>query len=580
MRHLLLIILFLNSFAFAQDTIEWLNGTELAREGYYRNYGFTQVPVKIGITRNSNSASQLQYLKLNNPHTNVVVLTNMQGDTLYKTGDFLPYAQRPVYFWDFVLPLPILKSGSDSLILTVDNSGETQVMFLKILNANAFEKIKSGDTFMYGGLLAYAIFFAGMFITLGLLKKNNSNILFGIFVIFSMLWIFNIEGVLYQFLWPNNIFFHFVSRVFFSSLTIGSFILYFILYYTVHIHPIAKKFFYAFVVFFLVRLSVVLLFPQIRLNTGLKYVLLLVGTLVIIIGFILMIVYLILLFRKKELFYHNIGMATGFLFILKESFKLTGIDIFPIHENENYLSIFILVLLLTTISIDNLQTYRRGKKRKTEMEMEETRKKDKEISDRILEAQENERSSIAKNIHDQAGGLLAALKIQLETLSVQGKEIGKDDCEKLIQMVDSCSNELYAIVDDLSAPEFHDQELSFIIQNRISLYEQSTGICFQFEPHTMSVDVSRGLNIYRIVCELITNSIRHASCENVFLEIKNLDDDIHIVYSDDGVGFDTTKVNTRHGLHNIKSRLHFMNGQMNVDSRPGKTIFNIRIPLA
>ncbi len=173
MRYLLQIVLFLPCFAstHAQDSIQWLKGSELVEKGYYKNYGFTQGPVKIGIIQNTDSSAQLQYLKLNNPHANLIVLAHSNGDTLYKTGDFLPYSQRPVYFWDFVLPLPGLKIGSDSLILTVDNSGETQVMFLKMMNANTFEKIKSSDTFMYGGLLAYAIFFAGMFITLGILKK-------------------------------------------------------------------------------------------------------------------------------------------------------------------------------------------------------------------------------------------------------------------------------------------------------------------------------------------------------------------------------------------------------------------------
>ena len=395
-----------------------------------------------------------------------------------------------------------------------------------------------------------------------------------------MFWVFNIEGVLYQFLWNQNIFLQHASRVFFSSITIGLFVLYFINYYKRVIHPLARKIFYAFIGFLVIRLSLVLLLPSIRLNTGTKYILLVIGTLIIIAGLILLLVYLVLLFRKKELIYHNLGTAICFIFILKEGLKLTGIDISPFPKQDDYVSIITLVCILTTISADNIQSYRRQKKKQILKDLEDSRKKDKEISERILEAQENERSAIGKNIHDQIGGLLAAMKIQLETLKMRGTDFPLNESEKLIKMVDNCSNELYTIVDDLSAPEFQEQDLSFIIQNRIDLYEQSTGISFVFESVPLTIDLSRGLNIYRIVCELIANSIRHAQCQNISLELKKENNAIHIHYHDDGIGFDVDKVNSHHGINNIKSRLGFMNGKMEMESIAGKTSFRIMIPIA
>lgn len=582
MLRLLLILWLIHSIlpAKGQDTIRWIRSSQLEKEGYYQNFGFTKAPVKIGIINDNESSNGVHYLKLNNPHANSILLKDKQGNIIVKTGDYLPFASRPVYFWDFVIPLPPTSSTNDSLTLTIDNSAETLVFFLEVLNQRNFEKVKSRSTFLYGGLLAYAIFFAGMFITLGLFKKNPTHFLFGGFIILSMLWIFNIEGVLYQFFWSENVFFQHASRVFFSSLSIGCFVLYFMYYYDKHIHPVAKKIFTAFVVFFLIRMTVVLTIPEIRINPGLKYMLLLIGTITIIAGLALLMIYLLILFRKRDLLYHNIGTAICFLFILNEGLRLTGIDVIPFLKKNEYTSVFSLVFILTAISVDNLQTYRRQKKLQSEKLFEDTRRRDKETSDRILAAQENERSSIAKNIHDQIGGLLAAMKIQLETLRVQNKEIGVGDSEKLIRLVDHCSNELYAIVDDLSAPEFQEQELSFIIQNRISLYEQSTGIYFEYEPCILSLDIPRGLNIYRIVCELIANSIRHANCEKISLRLQKNDHQIHIHYSDDGVGFDIAKVSRHHGLQNIKSRIGFMNGEMNIESRPGRTVFTIRIPIA
>ena len=578
-RLLFLLILITTCFhAKSEDSIPWLKSSQLEKEGYYRNYGFSKAPVRIGILAEKQSDAGDRFLKINNPHANNILLTTLQGDTLYKTGDFYSFQSRPVYFWDFILPIASNRTNNDSLVLTLDNTGETQAFFLQLMNEKAFEKIKSRDTFLYGGLLSYAIFFSGLFITLGLLKKNNNNILFGIFILSSVLWIFNIEGVLYQFLWPENIFLQHASRVFCSSISIVSFLLYFIHYFRNSIHPYAKKFFYAFIIFFLIRVSVVLLLPEIRYNNGLKYVLLIIGTLIIIIGLMLLIFYQILLFRKKEFFYHNLGTAIYFVFVLKEGLKLMGIDIFPLPEKDAYVSTLTLLSILTTISLDNIQTYRRQKQKQIEENLQESRKKDKEVSDRILDAQENERSTIGKNIHDQIGGLLAAMKIQLETLK-RKENISISETEKLIRMVDNCSKELYSIVDDLSAPEFDEQDLSFIIQNRIELYEQSTGICFDFDPVPLSINLSNGLSIYRIICELITNSIRHAQCQNIVLQMKTENGMLFITYKDDGIGFDIEKIDFNHGIKNIESRLTFMKGKMEITSIPGNTIFVINIPI-
>ena len=582
MQRLLLfsILITIGFHAKAQDSITWVKSSMLEQEGYYRNPGFTQHAIKIGIAMDSDTTEDLRYLKINNPHANKIFLTRFSGDTIYKTGDYLPFQSRPVYFWDFVLPIPTKQFKNDSLLLTIDNSGETQVFFLELMKKQDFEKIKSRDTFIYGGLLAYAIFFAALFITLGLLKKNKNNILFGFFVLFSMLWIFNIEGVLFQFFWNNQIFFQHASRVFFSSLAIGSFVLYFIHYYNDTIHPIAKKIFYAFFGFFIVRLTTVLLLTEIRLNTGLKYILLFIGTLIIIAGLILLLVYLVLLFRKRALFYHNLGTAICFLFILKEGLKLTGIDISPFPKEDDYVSVFALVTILSTISLDNIQTYRRQKQRQIEKNLQDSRKRDKEISDRILDAQENERSTIGKNIHDQIGGLLAAMKIQLETIKMKAEEkISLQEIENLIKTVDRCSDELYTVVDDLSAPEFNEQDLSLIIQNRIELYKQSTGIRFEFDTSLLPINLSTGLSIYRIICELITNSIRHAKCQHIALKMILENGTLFINYCDNGVGFDIEKVDFNHGIKNIFSRLKFMNGKMDIASERGKTRFTISIPI-
>jgi signal transduction histidine kinase len=87
-----------------------------------------------------------------------------------------------------------------------------------------------------------------------------------------------------------------------------------------------------------------------------------------------------------------------------------------------------------------------------------------------------------------------------------------------------------------------------------------------------------GIKIYRIICELITNSIKHADCSDIELKIDVIGNSIHIDYSDNGIGLPVGNENSGRGLQNIKSRIGFLNGNMQVSSRSGETKYLITIP--
>jgi signal transduction histidine kinase len=231
-------------------------------------------------------------------------------------------------------------------------------------------------------------------------------------------------------------------------------------------------------------------------------------------------------------------------------------------------------------SAANIQQYRNNKKRKFEMQLEETHKRDVEISEKIIEAQEYERTTIGKNIHDQVGGLLSAMKIKMQTLKVKKNDPSlNNEMDQFIEIIDKCSDELHSIVDDLVPPEFEKQDFSDILFNRVRMIENATEIEIHYNPTPIKIEPQVGIKIYRIISELITNSIKHAHCTVIHISILKDKETLHINFNDNGKGIDMMKIKKKHGINNIHSRITFMNGTINTKSVPGKTAYYIQIPL-
>lgn len=567
---------------FAQDSIPWISLKKIAEEGYYQNHGFTKGSVSIGLIIDEQvSAKEKHFLKINNANINYIYLTDfVKGDTLYKTGDHFPFASRPLHFWDFVLHIQKTPKYSDSLLLTFDKSGESLIYNLKLYNHKELDIVKSWELMLYGGVFAFSLIFTVAFTLLGIMKKEKHNYVFAGFILISTFWLYNNNGIWFQTLWPNDLRLQHISRTSLSSLSIGFFVYYFITFYRKFIGPRALILFKAFIVFLIIRISIILITPQLYENATLKYIFQIIGTPLLAAGIPFFLVYLIRFYNKKEFIFHNLGFTIYFLFLTKETLKLFGLEIVQWVDADQYVSIFSQFFLIAMFSSANIQQYRTNKKRKFEMQLEELHNRDVEMSEKIIEAQEYERTTIGKNIHDQVGGLLSAMKIKMETLKVKKNDPSlNNEMNQFIEIIDKCSDELHAIVDDLVPPEFEHQDFSDILFNRISMIENATSIEIHYNPSPIKIEPQIGIKLYRIISELITNSIKHAQCTVINISILKDRGMLHINFNDNGIGIDMLQVKKKHGINNIYSRVKFMNGTIDTKSVPGKTSYYIQIPL-
>jgi signal transduction histidine kinase len=229
-------------------------------------------------------------------------------------------------------------------------------------------------------------------------------------------------------------------------------------------------------------------------------------------------------------------------------------------------------------SISNYLKHRSDRKAKLENENSLVIQREKEITEKIIRVQENERETIGRNIHDQVGGLLAAAKIKLQTMKMKNEDTNiKDELEQIITIMDRSSSEIYHIIDDLVPPIMEGENLSSIIQSRVNILEKSTDIHFKVEIESIFLEEKLVLKLYRIIAELITNSIKHAKCKNISIHFAQYTNGYTLDYIDDGIGFDNfTKRN--HGINNVESRVRFLNGAIDFFSISGKTHYCIHIP--
>ncbi len=197
----------------------------------------------------------------------------------------------------------------------------------------------------------------------------------------------------------------------------------------------------------------------------------------------------------------------------------------------------------------------------------------------LIAGQEQERKRIAGELHDNIGGLLATLKIYSD-LTLQQTEI--DEIQRLNGKINSISENLSLEVRKLS----HELDLrtlsGFGLRVAIKqLCEAITGSGKLEIVHLIDIqcpvheDIS--LNLYRIIQELVTNTLKHAFATKARIEISLIDDDITLIYEDNGKGFDITTEVAGMGLKNIYSRVNAINGKLTMDANARGTTCIIEV---
>ncbi len=203
----------------------------------------------------------------------------------------------------------------------------------------------------------------------------------------------------------------------------------------------------------------------------------------------------------------------------------------------------------------------------------------KELLKTSIISQEEERSRIAKELHDDVGAMLTTTKLYFGQINPElPPEELLEITSKTSIFLDDMIHRVRSISQDLRPVVLEKLGLVEAIQSLAQTVNDSGKIKVKFQNNTSkTIAQSKALNLYRIIQELITNTIKHAEASMIKIELKNEKDALVIQYEDNGKGMDHKTLSHKKGLglKNIESRLSVLSGRM--DFLPTKSGMKVKI---
>ena len=207
------------------------------------------------------------------------------------------------------------------------------------------------------------------------------------------------------------------------------------------------------------------------------------------------------------------------------------------------------------------------------------------LSEKMLHVQESERASLARELHDEFGQVLTAVKLQLQLLEKRTPSPRLEDC---IALVDQALRQVRSLSLDLRPFQLDDLGLGAALGAHLERLSRQSALSISFEcdPGVPRLIGPRATAFFRIAQEAVTNAMRHAQARSVQVKLYCEGELLVLVVSDDGVGFDIGKMRADAvkggslGMMSMEERVRMFGGTL--DIRPAGasgTVVVARIPL-
>ena len=223
--------------------------------------------------------------------------------------------------------------------------------------------------------------------------------------------------------------------------------------------------------------------------------------------------------------------------------------------------------------------------RLAQVELERSREELRELSRHLQTVREEEKQRIAREVHDELGATLSVLKMDLESLdSHLPAELSEARAKRsaMIQLVDAAVATTRKIVTDLRPSILDDLGLAAALRWQIGEYEKHTKLRLHFEMSDpdIAIDRERGLALFRIFQETITNVSRHAGADNAWIALTQTDRAYVLTVRDDGAGIseDDLRKPTSHGVRGMRERAQHFAGNLSISSTAEGTTVVVTIP--
>jgi len=211
---------------------------------------------------------------------------------------------------------------------------------------------------------------------------------------------------------------------------------------------------------------------------------------------------------------------------------------------------------------------------------------------RILEAQEEEKKRLSREIHDGPAQMMANVLMRSELIEKVYKESGAEEAfveiQNLKKMVRSALYEVRRIIYDLRPMALDDLGLVPALNKFLSTLEtynksvnRNTAIRFRNVGLEVRLPSRLEIALFRLIQESVQNALKHANAKEIVVKLEIGKDKVVAMIKDDGQGFDIhERKSNSFGIVGMKERIELLEGELKIDSKPGKgTIVMLSVPI-
>ena len=198
-------------------------------------------------------------------------------------------------------------------------------------------------------------------------------------------------------------------------------------------------------------------------------------------------------------------------------------------------------------------------------------------TENVLKGEEQERTRLAKDLHDGLGGMLSGIKYALNTM--KGNLImtpeNSQAFERSLDMLDSSIQEMRRVAHNMMPEALVKFGLDTAMNDFCNDISKSGALQISYQSIGLEnemVEQTTAITIYRIVQELINNTMKHAAAKTAIIQVTKSGSQMAITVEDDGTGFDTAILKQSRGIgwSNIQNRVEFLKGTLDVQSEKEK----------
>ncbi|HTH32319.1 MAG TPA: tetratricopeptide repeat protein [Lacibacter sp.] len=250
----------------------------------------------------------------------------------------------------------------------------------------------------------------------------------------------------------------------------------------------------------------------------------------------------------------------------------------------NYLLVGSAVTLLF-ISLLSYRNYRQKQNIQQQRINELETEKQLAATEAVLKGEEQERTRLAKDLHDGLGGMLSGIRYTLNNMkgNLIMTEENAQAFGRSIDMLDSSIREMRRVAHNMMPEALVKFGLDTALRDFCNDINKSGALQVKYQSiglEGIEIDQTKSVTVYRIVQELLNNTMKHASAKHALVQLSYNDANLTITVEDDGKGFDAAVLKQSKGIgwSNIQNRVEFLKGKWDVDSQPGKgTSVNIEM---